>query len=73
MYIEQMDSIRQIDEARAPLIAKQLEEFKPKWESQNQDLSQTSRDAEWQKIHNAAYATSEGDLPLEVREMIEDV
>ena len=55
------------------MIAKQLEEFKPKWESQNQDLSQTSRDAEWQKIHNAAYATSEGDLPLEVREMIEDV
>ena len=47
-----------MDEARAPLIAKKLEDYKPKFEAENKDLSQKDKEAEWQKIHDAAYAST---------------
>lgn len=69
--LEEMHKIRQIDEARAPQVAKQLAAFKPKFESENSDLSQKDRDQEWQRISDAAYSKTKTDLPEQVKKAIE--
>lgn len=61
----------QVDEARARMIEKQLQELKPQFEAETKNLNEAEKAAAWQQITDRAYAPTDTGIKDQMTEILD--